>query len=365
MRKNYIDNIRITCILLLFPFHTCRVFTEENFYVHANHVQWCDLFVKWMDPWFMPILFLLAGMSSYLSLNKRTMKEYIKERVSKILIPCICGVVLTVPIQTYYAEKFHNHFTGSYLEQLKLFFTKATDLTGYTGGFTPAHLWFLLVLFIVSLIGLPIILKIRQMRSEQFRWLENPIVLGLLCLLLIISSLIKIADREILGYLVLMTIGAILCANEKLLEIIQKYRRWYLGMVLITSVIFYFDTNGQIGEMPIILQSLNSYGRGWTTILAILGYGMSYYNGRNELQGYFRTASFPIYEVHQTILIVVAYYIVDMVSNFEGQYIEILVLSLVLSLVSYELLRSFKVTRWMFGIKERASKEKRIQEAVS
>ena len=136
-------------------------------------------------------------------------------------------------------------------------------------------------------------------------------------------------------------------------------------MVLITSVIFYFDKNGQIGEMPIILQSLNSYGRGWTTILAILGYGMSYYNGRNELQGYFRTASFPIYEVHQTILIVVAYYIVDKVSNFEGQYIEILVLSLVLSLVSYELLRSFKVTRWMFGIKERASKEKRIQEAVS
>ena len=353
MRKNYIDNIRITCILLLFPFHTCRVFTEENFYVHANHVQWCDLFVKWMDPWFMPILFLLAGMSSYLSLNKRTMKEYISERVSKILIPFICGVLLTVPIQTYYAEKFHNHFNGSYLEQLRLFFTKVTDLTGYTGGLTPAHLWFLLVLFLISLIALPIILKIRQMKAEQFEGLENPIAIGLLFLIWIVGSFGQVADREILGYLILMVIGAILCANEKLLEIIQRYRKWYLGIVLLSSVLFYFDKTRQIGEMPMVLQYLNFYGRGWMTILAVLGYGMTYYNSRNQIQDYLRIASFPIYEVHQTLLVVVAYYIVSKIPNLAGQYIGILVLSLVLSLVSYEILRSFKVTRWMFGIKDR------------
>jgi len=34
---------------------------------------------------------------------------------------------------------FHNGYTGNCFEQYILFFTKLTDLSGYNGGFTPAH----------------------------------------------------------------------------------------------------------------------------------------------------------------------------------------------------------------------------------
>lgn len=351
MRKNYIDNIRITCILLLFPFHTCRIFTEENFYVHIGQMNWCDALVRFMSPWFMPILFLLAGMSSYLSLAKRTKEQYIKERVSKLLIPCISGVLLTVPIQTYYAERYHNHFSGSYLEQLGLFFTKETDLSGYTGGFTPAHLWFLLVLFLASIITLPAILKIRNMKAERFKHLENPLVLFMILFILIASSFFDIAGEEIIKYLLLLIIGAVFCANEKILDTIREYRRWYLGIMVITSVLSVLYSNKMIGEPHIVLEYLNYYGRGWSAILAILGYGMKYYNGSNKVLGYFRTASFPIYEVHQTVLVVVAYYVASFTSNFVGQYLGIIILTFILSIIVYEVLRRFKVTRWLSGMK--------------
>ncbi|MBP3886452.1 MAG: acyltransferase [Cellulosilyticum sp.] len=350
MRKNYIDNIRIVCILLLFPYHTCRIFTEENFYIHVREVDLCDFFVGLLDPWFMPILFLLAGMSTYLSLTKRSNRQYIKERVTKLLIPCVCGVLLTVPIQTYYAEKYHNGYTGNYIEQLKLFFTKETDLTGYTGGFTPAHFWFLLVLFIVSLVALPGILKLRNIRQEQFGSLVNPIGLFMVFLPLNIVSIFELVGIPILRYLFLMLMGAVFCLNEKILDTIKKYRRYYLISMLLAIVYYLLEGFNIIPHLGIISDLIKEI-RAWSTILTVLGYTMVYWNTSNRVMNYFKVSCFPIYEVHQTILIVVAYFIVRNSSLFGVQYLGILIMTFLLSILSYEMLRRFKITRWMFGIK--------------
>ena len=94
-------------------------------------------------------------MSSAYAPDKRTNCEYVKERIFKLLIPFVVGTLVVVPAQTYFAERFHNGYTGGYLHQYVLFFTGPTDLTGYRGGFTPAHLWFLLYLFIISVAALP------------------------------------------------------------------------------------------------------------------------------------------------------------------------------------------------------------------
>jgi hypothetical protein len=129
----------------------------ESFYIKGTDIQVTTLFIIATWPWFMPFLFLIAGVSSAYALNNRTIKEYVKERFFRLLIPFIFGLLLLVPIQTYFAEIFHNNYTGDYFKQYTLFFTKQTDLSGYHGGFTPAHLWFILYLFIILIITLPII----------------------------------------------------------------------------------------------------------------------------------------------------------------------------------------------------------------
>lgn len=81
-----------------------------------------------------------------------------KERIFRLFIPFVAGLVLLVPIQTFFTEKFHPGFTGSYFSQLTTFFTTFGDLSGYTRGFTPGHSWFILYLLIISIIALPIII---------------------------------------------------------------------------------------------------------------------------------------------------------------------------------------------------------------
>jgi len=111
------------------------------------------------SPWFMPLLFVIAGISSAFALKKRTAKQFLSERFFKLFLPHVSGILIYIPIQTYFAERYHNQYTGGFFHQYILFFTKPTDLTGYTGGFTPGHLWFILFLFIISIITLPIMLK--------------------------------------------------------------------------------------------------------------------------------------------------------------------------------------------------------------
>ena len=45
--------------------------------------------VVFFSPFFMPLLFLLAGIGTRYSLQKRTMREYIAERVKKLLLPSV------------------------------------------------------------------------------------------------------------------------------------------------------------------------------------------------------------------------------------------------------------------------------------
>ena len=54
----------------------------------------------------MPLLFLIAGMAIWYSLSKRTASEFVVERVKRLFIPLIFGVVVIVPPQIWVREIF-------------------------------------------------------------------------------------------------------------------------------------------------------------------------------------------------------------------------------------------------------------------
>ena len=161
MRLKYVDNIRIICILLLFPFHTAMIYNNWNeaFYITGKPSIIASLFVTQVYPWWMTLLFTLAGVSSFHALNSKTNKEFIFERLKKLFVPFLFGIILIVSVQSYIADIFYNNYKGSYFSHLKIFFTKFTDLTGGDGGFTPGHLWFVLYLFVISLVMFPFMKK--------------------------------------------------------------------------------------------------------------------------------------------------------------------------------------------------------------
>ena len=70
-RRTDIAWLRILAVLLLFPFHTARVFDVwDEFYVKNDQLSTAlTYFIAFMEPWHMPLLFLLAGAASWFALG--------------------------------------------------------------------------------------------------------------------------------------------------------------------------------------------------------------------------------------------------------------------------------------------------------
>ncbi|SDN84736.1 acyltransferase family protein [Acetanaerobacterium elongatum] len=355
MRKYYIDNLRTLCILLLFPYHTFMVYnTFESFYVHGPKIQPLSDFVYICWPFFMPLMFALAGISSRYALQRRSAREYVKERFLRLFIPLVFGILLVIPAQTYFAERFHNGYTGGYFEHYVLFFTKATDLTGYNGGFTPAQLWFILYLFIISLLALPVMLwynkRDKVMNGSS---LTLPKLLPLFVFPLL-GALIPIVDGRSIGeYFAWFMLGYFALSPEEVLQRLEKYR-WPLtafAAILLAGFYYSYILNGR--EYWFLVDILQR-AAGWVSILAFLGLGRRYLNFTSKAATYFAGASFPVYIFHQTWLVIAAYYTLQLTDIVALQIPTIIAVSFTLSILTYELTKRLSVTRFMFGIKKPA-----------
>lgn len=173
MRKNYIDNLRWLMLLILIPYHTAQawnVWGEPNYIIFEGNKFFSSIIV-FFSPYFMPVLFILAGISTKLALQKRTGQEYLVERFKRLLIPFVFGTISLMPIMSYIGDKFNYSYNGSFFHHYIVFFTKFTDLTGADGGFSVGQFWFLLYLFIISVVSIGILTLLRKAHFQ----LKKPI----------------------------------------------------------------------------------------------------------------------------------------------------------------------------------------------
>jgi peptidoglycan/LPS O-acetylase OafA/YrhL len=89
----------------------------------------------------------------------------------------------------------------------------------------------------------------------------------------------------------------------------------------------------------------------WLMALGLMGLADAYLNKPSKTLSYLSRASYPVYLVHQTVLVVIAHFVVHSGLGAAPQYIVIMLGSLVASVAWYELFRRFKPTRFMLGIK--------------
>ena len=76
-------------MLLLFPYHVARIFNlDEEFYVKsASLSKGLSYFVEYLGPWHMPLLFFVAGASTWFALSHRSGLQYAGERFKRLFIP--------------------------------------------------------------------------------------------------------------------------------------------------------------------------------------------------------------------------------------------------------------------------------------
>lgn len=348
MRKHYIDNLRTIMILLLIPYHTFMIWNNygTKFYVWGGDNNIFSSLITLAAPWFMPVLFVAAGISARYSLKKRSFKQFITERIEKLLLPLVFGLVLLVPIQTLYARKFFFAYDGGVLENLGYFFTHFTDLNGYDGCFTFGHLWFLLYLFLISLISL-IFIKYIPYDKAQSR-LKNLNIVGIISLFVLSYAFYHIGNfggQSIGKYLFLYLVGYYLFSDE-FIEKLVKHKALILSLFAVSQLaltVLYFKF-AYYGDLLVNFT-------GWLGILSWFIVGRLHLNKTDKISCYFRKSSFAIYILHQTVLVAVGYYVLNNLNSTPLSVLAIITISLALTLACCEIMKRIPYLRKLIGIK--------------
>ena len=102
-------------------------------------------------------LFIISGAAVFYSLRSRKAGGFVKERILRILIPyVIIGIFVIAPPQVYLERLTHGEFSGNFFQFYYPHYFDGIYPFGGNFAIIPMHLWYLMDLFIFSLILLPL-----------------------------------------------------------------------------------------------------------------------------------------------------------------------------------------------------------------
>ncbi|MHA2075859.1 MAG: acyltransferase family protein [Candidatus Hodarchaeales archaeon] len=289
--------------------------------------------------------------------------------------------------------EFYPEFFSTTIDLLNFpFIFKATQRTGY---FETGHLWFLVMLFAYSLLLLPIFIYLRRESSfhliDRFgRFFDKSWTIFMLAIPI---SLIEVVfTAELFGgwnryvYALLIIYGFLLASDKRIGKSLQKHWKHalvlgiLLSMVYIVTVVIFaaiLQTDPLISyDLLSILWRILKGITGWCWIIAILGFFSYKTQSQKEQlsedkttnsQGlkrilnpetmgsigqYANKAQLPVYVLHQTIIVIVAFFIVPLDLNLYIKFLIISLLSLVITLLFYDIgVKRLRITRFLFGMK--------------
>src|SRR5262245_13553291 len=355
-RRGELDLLRALVVVGLVLFHTAVIFGAGDFPVKAaaeNRVA--TGFLAFGATWGMPLLFVIAGMGIWYSLRSRSAAAFARERLRRLGVPLVVGVLTLVPLQTYLGLRRSGE-TLSYASFYARFWHVRpsldfpfvlTSTPGY-GLFETGHLWFLVCLLAFSLVLLPVFALPRHPSGTRLigrlaGLLARPGAIFLLALPLAavelpLGSEVGQATWNRYSYALFLAYGYLAAADARIGEALQRQWRPALafGMVLFVAGGPVFAAASAHGDpftgtdrLSLAFRLLKSVD-GWLWVVAILGLARSRGARRPEaaarsipvdrpdrlrrmrrLGAYANDAVLPFYVLHETVIVVIAYYVLN------------------------------------------------------
>lgn len=380
-RCHYVDWLRVLGIICVFFFHNTRFFDLMDWEL-KNKEMFLEptILSMFVNFWIMPLLFMLAGAGTRFALKTKTTIQYIRDRYWRLVIPYIFGILILIPPQRYVECLSKGKFFGTFLDFLPWYPGHRLFIVNF--GFNPVwfgepgtHLWFLAFLFIFSLIALPII---RYFKSESGERHIKQLVavgekLGGIYFFVIPLACVKILLQPIYPkysswadftfWFLIFIFGYILFYDQRLVENADRHKYISLGIgilllvLLIVLFIFFLDYVKRWWDHPDyslgciffhIIWSVTT----WSWLMFFLGAGKAFLNFENACLNRLNEAVMPFYMLHQTIILLIGFQVIQWPINVMFKYIAISTTSFIAIIAIYYLfIIRFNWLRILFGMK--------------
>ncbi len=299
MRKNYLDNIRWVTVVLVVIYHVIYMYNAEGLEgvvgpISGANVQYWDIYQYVVYPWFMLILFIVAGICSKLYLDNHTEKEFAKSRTTKLLVPSTIGVLVFGFVQGYVNCSLSN--AGKVIETVPPFVGYLIMAASGIGV-----LWFIQMLWLFSM-ALLLVRMLDKGRLLELGAKVNATILILFTVLIFGSA--QILNMPIICcyrfgiYFVAFFLGYFVFAHDEVMKIVKKWFFLFFAMALILGAAFCISYFGQnYADKPVNRTILYS-AYGWFASLSILGGFAKYFNFENGFTKWVSSRSWGLYVFH-------------------------------------------------------------------
>jgi glucans biosynthesis protein C len=159
-RRYDLDWLRVIAFGLLIFFHTGRMFVPWAWPVNnAETSVVLDWLMRFLHEWRMPLLFFISGGAVWFALEKRSLAGYLRERIVRLLLPLVFGMLVVIPPQVYFERRFHGWPYSSFAEFYPTIFSSGSYPAG---NLSWHHLWYIPYILACSLVLLPLLLWFRS-----------------------------------------------------------------------------------------------------------------------------------------------------------------------------------------------------------
>jgi len=381
-RRYDLDWLRVIAILLVLLFHVGMFFVHWDWHVKNNVTSRAFGYVMiWLHYWRMPLLLFISGAGTIFASSRRNKKEFALERSKRLLIPLIFAMLVIVPPQIYF-ERIRDF--ASYFD----FYPTVFEFVPYPmgGSFSWHHMWFVLYLFVFSMIAIPLISFLKSDRSLNFiTKLENFLsrkwgFLSYIILIVLTQVILRPYFPEETHSLIndwayftfcftFFVAGVMVASSDKLWKILLQKRRFHLYIALISLALMQFlyamdwdKIQPYLNVDLEIIWDVNATIIAWSWVIAIVGYGQKYLNKSSKALKYSNEGIYPFYILHQTVIIAIAYPMIDWNEVIIVKFVLLTLLSFTVTVGIYALLiRPFNIARFFFGMKSKTKLAKDIQ----
>ena len=324
------DWLRIGAFALLIFYHTGMGFVPWDWHVKWTTIsETARLPMLAMNGWRLALLFVVSGYASAALLAKSKRLPFLRSRTARLLIPTIFAGVFVIPPQVWIDLMFHHGYGKGYGAFWSEDYFRFGTLSGIVMP-TWQHLWFVVYLFAytVALVALHAALpetirsRIVSMAGRVLGGVAGLFLLPV-CWIVLRHAVLFPGHEDTHGlfddgpahfiFFAAFLFGILVFHSDRLWGAIRK--SWRLAAIIAAVA-----TVAMLGEVWwltgrewsfhqegvfTVLRAVQS----WLVIIALLGIADRFWNRDARWRSVLTEAVFPFYIVHQTITVVLIWYL--------------------------------------------------------
>ena len=375
-RRHDLDWVRVFAFCLLVLYHVGMYYVTWDWHVKSPAASSAiEPLMILSAPWRLSLLFLVSGAAIAFMLGKQR-EGFMRARSWRLLVPLIFGMLVIVPPQAYYevVEKLPGGYHDGYLAFWGRYlladptFCRGDDCLDLP---TWNHLWFVAYAWVYTLVIWAVVRLVPQASQRVFeRMAERLAGWGLLVwpmLYLVAARLLMFPFFESthglfddwynhVQYFGVFVIGFAIARSENVWTAIVNSRRAAAAIAIACAIFLFAYFRTYSGGAP-VPEALLQFQRvvwsvmQWSVIVAILGFARHWAPSDSPALRYLSVAVFPVYILHQTVIVVLAYNLkpLAIAPLVEGPLL--IVATFAICFAGYELVRRITLLRPLFGLK--------------